>query len=187
MQFVAWINGIWQPGLWEMVSRLLGYVLYTSQWGNDLHQYHFVQSMAGLHHTCQPLDLWIKTTMDMNSKLKQGGCRFCTISNCIQQQGITTTLQEWRLLCSRTSNASIIWSMLSVSHWGWRRMGKQFITSRHPCMLLMLIPLASSLQHWAHCCLDWSPYQDLCTTPKTAISWPSSSWNLVLKESFHQN
>ena len=97
----------------------------------------------------------------------KGGCGFCTISNCLQQQGMQTTLQEWRLLCSRTSNASIfIWSMLSVSQWGWRRMGKQFLTSRHPCMILMLIPLASFLQHWGHCSLDWSPYQDLCKTPR---------------------
>ena len=33
---------------------------------------HFVQSMIGLHHTCQPLDLWIEITININSTLKQG-------------------------------------------------------------------------------------------------------------------
>ena len=46
--------------------------------------------------------LWIWTQSS-----SKDGCRFCTIRNCVQQQGMQTTLQEWRLLFSRTSNASI--------------------------------------------------------------------------------
>ena len=150
--------GRWFPDYWAMFSTLPNEKMtFISN--------HFVQSMTGLHHTCQPLDLWIETTM--NSKLKQWWMRILHNKQFLQQQGMQTPLQEWRLLCSRTSNASIfIWSMLSVSHWGWRRVGKQFMTSRHPCMILMLIPLASFLQHWGHCSLDWSPYQDLCKTPR---------------------
>ena len=33
---------------------------------------HFIQSMTGLHHICQSLDLWIETTVNLNSKLKEG-------------------------------------------------------------------------------------------------------------------
>ena len=33
---------------------------------------HFSQSMTGFPYSCQPLDIWIETTMNLNSKLKQG-------------------------------------------------------------------------------------------------------------------
>jgi len=33
---------------------------------------HFSQSMTGLSYSCQSLDLWIETTMNLNSKLKEG-------------------------------------------------------------------------------------------------------------------
>ena len=33
---------------------------------------HFTQSMTGLPYSCQPMDLWIETIMNLNSKLKQG-------------------------------------------------------------------------------------------------------------------
>ena len=164
----CWTNGIWQQWLWEVISRLFGLcslhflmrkwppsvTILSSQWQGC--------TTSVSHLTFGLRQLWIWTPSP-----RKGGCRFCTISNCLQQQWMQKTLQEWRLLCSRTSNASIfICSMLSVSQWGWRRMSKQFMTSRHPCMILMLILLASSLQHLGHCSLDWSPFQDLCVTPR---------------------
>lgn len=33
---------------------------------------HFAQLMIGLPYSCQPMDLWIETTMNLNLKLKQG-------------------------------------------------------------------------------------------------------------------
>ena len=35
--------------------------------------------MTGLPYSCQPLDLWIETTMNLNSKLKQGW--LCLLQN----------------------------------------------------------------------------------------------------------
>ena len=40
---------------------------------------HFVQSMTGFPYSGQPLDMWIETTMNLNSKLKQGW--LCLLQN----------------------------------------------------------------------------------------------------------
>lgn len=57
--------GRWLPDYWAMLSSL-------SDEQMDFFNNHFAQSMTGLPYSCQPLDLWIETTMNLNSKLKQG-------------------------------------------------------------------------------------------------------------------
>ena len=57
--------GRWLPDYWAMLSSLPDEQM---AFFND----HFAQSMTGLPHSCQPMDLWIETTMNLNSKLKQG-------------------------------------------------------------------------------------------------------------------
>ncbi len=57
--------GRWLPDFWAMLSSL------SSDRITFLLIY-FSQSMTGLPYSCQPLDLWIETTMNLNSKLKQG-------------------------------------------------------------------------------------------------------------------
>ena len=57
--------GRYLPDYWAMISSL----------ADDQMTYfgdHFAQSMTGLPYSCQPMDLWIETTMNLNSKLKQG-------------------------------------------------------------------------------------------------------------------
>ena len=57
--------GRWLPDYWAMLSSL-------SDDKMEFFMNHFAQSMTGLPYSCQPLDLWIETTMNLNSKLKQG-------------------------------------------------------------------------------------------------------------------
>ena len=74
--------GKWLPDYWAMISNL----------PDERKKYfstHFAQSMTGLPYSCQPMDLWIETTMNLNSKLKQGWLQllqndkqlFCTTRN----------------------------------------------------------------------------------------------------------
>ena len=57
--------GRWLPDYWAMLATLPDeQMIYISN--------HFAQSMTGLPYSCQPLDPWIETTMNLNSKLKQG-------------------------------------------------------------------------------------------------------------------
>jgi hypothetical protein len=57
--------GRWLPEYWAMLSSLPDEKM---AFFND----HFAQSMTGLPYLCQPMDLWIEMTMNLNSKLKQG-------------------------------------------------------------------------------------------------------------------
>ncbi|KAK5851403.1 hypothetical protein PBY51_002200 [Eleginops maclovinus] len=57
--------GRWLPDYWAMLSSL-------SDDKMAFFNIHFTQSMTGLPYSCQPLNLWIETTMNLNSKLKQG-------------------------------------------------------------------------------------------------------------------
>ena len=57
--------GRWLPDYWAMLSSLPDEQM---AFFND----HFAQSMTGLPYSCQPMDLWIETTMNLNSKSKQG-------------------------------------------------------------------------------------------------------------------
>jgi len=57
--------GRWLPEYWAMLSSLSDEQM---AFFND----HFAQSMTGQPYSCQPMDLWIETTMNLNSKLKQG-------------------------------------------------------------------------------------------------------------------
>ena len=60
---------------------------------------HFTHSMTGLPYSCQPLDLWIETTMNLNSKLKQGW---------------TQLLQNEKQLFSTTRNANNVARVKSI-------------------------------------------------------------------------
>lgn len=64
--------GRWLPDYWAMLSSL-------SNEQKEFFNNHFAQSMTGLPYSCQPLDLWIETTMNLNSKLKQGW--LCLLQN----------------------------------------------------------------------------------------------------------
>ena len=57
--------GRWLPDYWAMLFSMTDEQI---SFFND----HLAQSMTGLPYSCQPLDLWIETTMNLNSKLKQG-------------------------------------------------------------------------------------------------------------------
>lgn len=78
--------GRWLPDFWAMLSSL-------SDEKMVFFNIHFTQSMTGLPYSCQPLDLWIETTMNLNSKLKQGWIQL---------------LQNEKQLFSTTRNANII-------------------------------------------------------------------------------
>ena len=56
--------GRWLTDHWAMLFSLLNEHM-------AFFNYNFAQSMTGLQYACQPLDLWIKTTMNLNSKLKE--------------------------------------------------------------------------------------------------------------------
>ena len=57
--------GRYLPDYWAMISNLPeDKKVYFST--------HFAQSISGFPYSCQPMDLWIETTMNLNSKLKQG-------------------------------------------------------------------------------------------------------------------
>ena len=76
--------GRWLPDYWAMLASLTDeqMVFFNN---------HFTQLMTGLPYFCQPLDLWIETTMNLNSKLKQGW---------------TQLLQNEKQLFSTTRNAN---------------------------------------------------------------------------------
>ena len=57
--------GRWLPDYWAMLSSL-------SEEQMAFFSDHFTQSITEQPYTCQSLDLWIETTMNLNSKLKQG-------------------------------------------------------------------------------------------------------------------
>ena len=57
--------GRWLPDYWEKLSTMLDEQM-------EFFKYHFSQSLTGLPYSCMPMDLWIETTMNLNSKLKSG-------------------------------------------------------------------------------------------------------------------
>jgi len=57
--------GRWLPDYWAKLSTLPAEQM-------QFFSTHFAQSMTGLPYSCQPMDLWIETTMNLNSKLKSG-------------------------------------------------------------------------------------------------------------------
>ena len=74
--------GGWLPDYWAMLCSLPAerFCFFSD---------HFSQSMTGLPYSRQPMDLWIETTMNLGSKLKQGWLQllqnekqlFCQIRN----------------------------------------------------------------------------------------------------------
>ena len=75
---------------------------------------HFAQSMTGAPYSCQPMDLWIETTMNLNSKLKQGWFRllqnekqlFSTTRNANNVARVKTTLNR-NLKCRHRSRKHV--------------------------------------------------------------------------------
>ena len=59
------MHGRWLPNYGAMLYSLSDVQM---EFFND----HYTQSMKGLPYSYQPLDLWIETTVNLNSKLKQG-------------------------------------------------------------------------------------------------------------------
>ena len=57
--------GRWLPDYWAMLSSL-------SEEQMAFFRGHFTHSITGQPYTCQSLDLWIETAMNLNSKLNQG-------------------------------------------------------------------------------------------------------------------
>ena len=93
--------GRWLPDYWAMLATLPDeQMIYISN--------HFAQSMTGLPYSCQPLDLWIETTMNLNSKLKQGWMQllhnekqlFATTRNANNIARVKATVQQ-NLKCQR--------------------------------------------------------------------------------------
>jgi len=84
--------GRWLPDYWAMLSSLPNEQI-------DFFNNHFAQSMTGLPYTCQPMDLWIETTMNLNSKLKQGWLQL---------------LQNEKQLFTTTTNANNIARVKSI-------------------------------------------------------------------------
>ena len=74
--------GKYLPDYWAMISNLTE---VKKKYFSD----HFAQSITGFPYSCQPMNLWIETTMNLNSKLKQGWLQllqndkqlFCTTRN----------------------------------------------------------------------------------------------------------
>ena len=93
--------GRWLPDYWAMISSLP-----TEQ--KEYLTKHFAQSMTGLPYSCQPMDLWIEVTMNLNSKLKQGWLQllqnekqlFCTIRNANNVAKVKTFMKN-DLKCER--------------------------------------------------------------------------------------
>ena len=104
------------------------------------------------------LDLWIETTMNLNSKLKQelmqilyNKLLFATTRNANNITRMKAVVQQ-NLKCQH----------LHMKHFEcqpsrMKKDGQAVHDLQVPCMILMLIPLASSLQHWGQCSLDWWP------------------------------
>ena len=57
--------GRWLPDYWAKLSTMPDEQM-------EFFRYHFSQSLTGLPYSCMPMDLWIETTMNLNSKLKSG-------------------------------------------------------------------------------------------------------------------
>ncbi|KAL8603169.1 hypothetical protein ACOMHN_032615 [Nucella lapillus] len=93
--------GRWLPDYWAMLSSL-------ADEQKTFFNAHFAQSMTGLPYSCQPLDLWIETTMNLNSKLKQGWLQllqnekqlFSTIRNVNNVARVKAAVQQ-NLKCER--------------------------------------------------------------------------------------
>jgi len=99
--------GRWLPDYWAMLSSLSAEQM-------DFFNNHFAQSMTGLPYSCQPLDLWIETTMNLNSKLKQGWLQllqnekqlFSTTRNANNVARIKATVKQ-NLKCQRRNRKHV--------------------------------------------------------------------------------
>ena len=92
--------GRWLPDYWAAMSSLP----YEKK---QFFIEHFSQSMTGLPYSCQPMDLWIEVTMNLNSKLKSrvqllqnDEQLFCTTRNA-NNVGRVKTLMKNNLNCQR--------------------------------------------------------------------------------------
>ena len=92
--------GRWLPDYWAMLSSL-------SNEEMAFFSDHFSQSMTGLPYSCQPLDLWIETTMNLNSKLKQNEKQlFSTTRNANNVARIKAAVKQ-NLKCQRRNRRHV--------------------------------------------------------------------------------
>ena len=97
----------WLPDFWAMLSGL-------PEEHSEFFSQHFSQSMTGLPYSGQALDLWIETTMNLNSKLKQGWLNllhiekqlFTTIRNVNNVARIKATVEQ-NLKCVRKNSQHV--------------------------------------------------------------------------------
>ena len=55
----------WLPDYWVKLSTMPCEQM-------EFYKHHFSQSLTGLPYSCMPMDLWIETSMNLNSKFKPG-------------------------------------------------------------------------------------------------------------------
>ena len=80
--------GRWLPDYWTML-----FLLSDEQMA--FFSDHLTQSITGQPYTYQPLDLWVETTMNLNSKLDNDSSSFCRMrNNCFRLQEMQTMWQE---------------------------------------------------------------------------------------------
>ena len=112
----------------------------------------FAQSLTGLPYSCQPLDLWIETTMNLSSKLKQGWLQFLlnekrlfiTTRNANNVARVKTTL-------NRNHNCQHHHRKHVACQPSRMKKDKQFMICRHAWRILMLNRLTSHL----HIVMGW--------------------------------
>ena len=99
--------GRWLPDYWAKLSTLPAEQM-------EFFSTHFAQSMTGLPYSCQPMDLWIETTMNLNSKLKSGWLQllhnekqlFSTTRNANNVARVKATVDE-NLKCKRRTRKHV--------------------------------------------------------------------------------
>ena len=159
----------WFPDYWTMISTLPKEEM-------TFITYHFVQSMTGLHHTCQPLDLWIETTMNLNPKLKQGWMQilhnkqlFATTRNANNIARMKVAVQQKLNYVRMQKDGQAVHDLQASMH--------DFDADPFDIFSPTLRSLQSGLV----------AFPRLVHDSNTAISWPGSSWNLASKECDHKD
>ena len=158
--------GRWLPDYWAMFSSL-------SEEQMAFFSDHLTQSITGQPYTCQSLDLWIETTMNLNSKLKQGWLQL---------------LQNEKQLFSTTRNANNVARVkaalrrnLNCQHLHRKHAecqpARKFRTCWHALSSLTPIHSTHLIQHWDHYNLAYLQHQSLSLTS----GWPYKMAKLKLK------
>lgn len=149
--------GRWLPEYWAMLSSLSAEQM---AFFND----HFAQSMTGAPYSCQPMDLWIETTMNLNSKLKQGWFRL---------------LQNEKQLFSTTRNANNVARVKATLN---RNLKCRHRSRKHvECQPARMKTDAQAIQDLVACIADFeaAPFDDTNPTLRSLQSGLIASPKLV--------